>query len=549
MDDVQRIKFIGYKSFDEETVIDLNGNITLFIGKNNCGKSSAVDIIEAVFCPVKHLSINRDIKSLAASFELTEPHIARAFSKSISGGDVGENYYSYGMKFVGKEIFIKVYADGRVELLEGQGRIGYPAKHEWISLAETYAKYNDHVIFRRIDAERDIKPEKESNSTDVSPNGDGTTNIVRMFMNNSAFDESLVEKKILDELNKIMTPETCFESIKVQQVKKGEELFWEIFLTEKDSERFSLSKSGSGLKTLLLILVNLYLLPSLKQNNNKKIVFAFEELENNLHPAIQRKLFDYLYQYAVDTGNRIVLTTHSHVAINCIFEKEKSTIYHVEKKNGISRLSEVSNYVDKVEILDDLDVRASDLLQSNGIIWVEGPSDRIYIKKWLEVIGCKKYVEGRDYQFLYYGGRLLKHYTADDELEGLINILTTNRNAAIVIDSDKRYRSAKINDTKTRIMEEFEKQGHFCWITKGKEIENYIPSDALNKAFDKRFEQIGQYDLFPKYIYEVDPTFESHKVDFAKKVCSYIISENVGDVMDLKKSIEELEYHIEKWNQ
>jgi transcription-repair coupling factor (superfamily II helicase) len=41
---------------------------------------------------------------------------------------------------------------------------------------------------------------------------------------------------------------------------------------------------------------------------------------------------------------------------------------------------------------------------------------------------------------MYYGGRMLSHFELEDDsekTEGLINILTTNRNAAIVIDSDK----------------------------------------------------------------------------------------------------------------
>ena len=36
---------------------------------------------------------------------------------------------------------------------------------------------------------------------------------------------------------------------------------------------------------------------------------------------------------------------------------------------------------DNYDVLDDLGAKASDIFQSNGIIWVEGPSDRIYIKK------------------------------------------------------------------------------------------------------------------------------------------------------------------------
>ena len=70
----------------------------------------------------------------------------------------------------------------------------------------------------------------------------------------------------------------------------------------------------------------------------------------------------------------------------------------------------------------------------------------------------------------------------------MISILLTNRNAAIVIDSDKRKNNSKINETKKRVKNEFEKYGAFCWITKGKEIENYLEKEAIEEAFGKKLE-------------------------------------------------------------
>ena len=46
------------------------------------------------------------------------------------------------------------------------------------------------------------------------------------------------------------------------------------------------------------MLVNLILIPNLPENEERIFVFAFEELENNLHPALQRRVFDFICQYA-----------------------------------------------------------------------------------------------------------------------------------------------------------------------------------------------------------------------------------------------------------
>ena len=212
------------------------------------------------------------------------------------------------------------------------------------------------------------------------------------------------------------------------------------------------------------------------------------------------------------------------------------------------KVRKIENYIDKVEILNDLDVKASDLLQSNGIIWVEGPSDRVYIKKWLEIICSNKYVEGIDYQFMYYGGRLLSHYSTEQE-EDLISILLTNRNAAIVMDSDKRNRHSKINSTKQRIIREFEDHGMFAWVTKGKEIENYLSARAINKCFSSELDECGQYAEFDRYISGIFPSFSSRKNDFAKMISGRLTKEDIAGSLDLEEQIKELYKHIERWNQ
>ena len=91
---------------------------------------------------------------------------------------------------------------------------------------------------------------------------------------------------------------------------------WEVFLQEKGLQRVPLSKTGSGLKTIVLVLLNLLVIPHTKDYQNVKLVYGFEELENNLHPALQRRLFDFLYQYAVKNEVTLYITTHSHIAIN-----------------------------------------------------------------------------------------------------------------------------------------------------------------------------------------------------------------------------------------
>lgn len=555
MDNIfKAISFSKYKCFDVRNSsfsIDMNSNISLIIGRNNSGKSSVIDVIEKAVNPKSSYNVT-DIKYIV---QLTDEHIRKGFSVHTSGGDIGENHYQYGKKFIGQKISIKLLKESVAitDSIESNIPIS-KGKHEWENVA--YGYRSDIAIYNlfRINADRDIVPEVEIDTTRVEHNGDGATNIIRKYINDECCNERIVEQTILNELNKIMGPDATFSGIRIQQIRESstntvEKRRWEVFLEEEDS-RYALSKSGSGLKTILLILINLYIIPDIIENSGREAIFAFEEIENNLHPALQHRLFEYLYDYSINHNKRIFITTHSHVAINVFFGRNGVSIYHVMKTKGSSSIEKIESNQRKMDILDDLGVKASDIYQANGIIWVEGPSDRIYVKRWLEVFCPNDIVEGKDYQFVYYGGRLLAHYTCNDEdndLSDLINILKTNRHAAIIMDSDKRTKNSHINATKRRVRDEFKTTGNFCWITEGREIENYISVDAINTVYKEDLNPIDQFAPFSEYIEKHDSQFVNRKVGSARKFSKYITRDNSNHILDLKAKIEQLYNEIKKW--
>lgn len=536
--------------------IPLHSNLTLIIGRNNSGKSSLIDVIGAAISPEKRQS---GISGLKYGFYLDSFHLERGFSKGTSGSHLN-NYssdYAFAEQFI-NQVFYVTWDESKFVPESDQKQIflSWNRNHtqklsSWDNVAYSYNKELSSVCLRRVNAERDIVPEEESDDEVVSVNGNGATNLIRKYINNDRYDESIVESIMLDELNSIMKPDSFFSSIRVQQVKSNNNQYkWEVFL-EENGHRFALSKSGSGLKTILLILINLYLIPQTKDYKSKEIVYAFEEIENNLHPALQRRVFEYLYNYSVSHNTTIFLTSHSHIAINTYFGKDKAQMYHIIKNMGISSIKRMNTGLEISNLLDDLDVKASDIFQSNGIIWVEGPSDRIYILHWLSVLTDFQYIEGQHFQFMYYGGKLLSHYTAvefDEKTNNLINILTMNRNAIMVMDSDKKTLYSRINDTKRRIRDELKRKGMFCWITKGKEIENYVAAEAVNKLFKCELPQIEPYEQFPDYIGKYDKSFISHKVETARKLCEYITSDNSEGILDLSENIIKIYEIIKNWN-
>ena len=80
----------------------------------------------------------------------------------------------------------------------------------------------------------------------------------------------------------------------------------------KRKKLIALSQSGSGLKTILLTLLNLLVVPIIEEKSDRYFTFAFEELENNMHPALLRKLLSYIEKFALENEIPVFLTSQAH---------------------------------------------------------------------------------------------------------------------------------------------------------------------------------------------------------------------------------------------
>lgn len=237
-----------------------------------------------------------------------------------------------------------------------------------------------------------------------------------------------------------------------------------------DGKRLPISNLGTGIEELVVI--------STAAVNFHKQVVCIEEPELHIHPLLQRKLIEFLQK---ETDNVYFIATHSPH----ILDASSASVYHVQLTDKSSTAAYCDTGSRRFQICHDLGYQASDLLQANSIIWVEGPSDRIYLSAWLNHI-APDLIEGLDFSIMFYGGRLLSHLSADDQLvTDFINLNRLNRNVAVLIDSDKENEGAEINDTKKRIGAELIKNGGFGWVTQGREIENYLENAIYLKAMEQ----------------------------------------------------------------
>lgn len=550
------LKFKNYKCFGEEFKgFDRILPINVIIGRNNSGKSSLLDLIKYAVSPydLSPLGYKDKEPQVILKTGFTLEHFDASIPPDERGGAISGNHLAfYKKEYTGKQITVTLANNGTRPLFA----IEEP-------LPEGFTQYNDALarnvknplkgkVFKHLKAERDIRPEGDNKGT-VSETGEGATTIIQQFINKASLPSELVEKTLLYEFNKIMQPDARFTDIVVQQLGNDK---WEVFVEEKEKGRIALSQSGSGLQTIILVLIFLYLVPEKEGNSLSNYVFAFEELENNVHPALQRRLLLYLRDVVLKHECYFFLTTHSNVVIDLFSNDPEAQLIHTTHDGRIANAKRVEAYIQRQGILDDLDVRASDLLQSNGVVWVEGPSDRLYFNRWVEIWSDGKLREGAHYQCVFYGGRLLAHLTArvsEDIKNDLIRILLVNRNAIFLIDSDRQYPRQRLTTTKMRIRKEIWDIGAIFWSTKGKEIENYIPHSAIASFYNKSsIKQVEQYQSFSDYLDRIKKgegkKFLSKKVIFAEKACQYLNKDNLRGVLDLDERLTEVCKRIKKWN-
>lgn len=268
----------------------------------------------------------------------------------------------------------------------------------------------------------------------------------------------------------------------------------EIISIHIEGEKYSrdLFNLGDGIQALIILMYKIFLA------EDNSYIFI-DEPEINLHPGMQRLFLEQIKSNSdlVKKNLTYFISTHSNHFLDLTLEKNNISIYSFYSKvedDGEKRLIIKNANSGDNEILKNIGVNNSSVFMANSSIWVEGISDRIYIRAFLKSYCEYKRVkfpkEDIDFAFFEYAGSNIDHYffsniddsSMQDMIISDVKAMALSNKIFLLADSD----NARANTSKGRRIAKIESAKSLNFepkiIRDYREIENFIPNEVWKEV-------------------------------------------------------------------
>ncbi|MFC1582499.1 ATP-dependent endonuclease [Planctomycetota bacterium] len=530
----------GYRSFGADPVrIGDLGQVNIFIGRNNSGKSNILRFIEPFATMMKGKDHPKDIFNGKDVYNRTSPKISSGLQLKKNGYQkvAYEELVSAFPKvmptmFAKESIWVEFEVQGEEKIYQ----------RKFKEIHESLKQLDDDALvaaIHKLNVGGNSREQRVQNIADrIYGRAHATANVVyipEVRKIKAQLEGEYSGNTVISMMNDLQHPPEGPKRAERLQAWQKVNQFLRVLIGDDTAsieittdnqilvtiagKEMPFETLGFGIQEILILAVPLTI--------EKNTLFCIEEPESHIHPEIQKKFIQYI---KTETDNQYFIATHS----NAFFDIPGVNTYHCWLENGQTKVKLASKDGEKHQVLQDLGSRPSDLLQSNFVLWVEGPSDRTLIAHWINQ-KAPELVEGLHYSVMIYGGRLLSHLSYDDEeVTEFINLSKLNRNAAILIDSDRAKAGQRINPTKQRVKKAFEDSDCIAWVTAGRTIENYVDGKLLLKAVRKVHPKIGKsifrWAQFTNIKNVVKKKSDVDKVKLAKQLVTQSLDYSANDL-------------------
>jgi len=259
-----------------------------------------------------------------------------------------------------------------------------------------------------------------------------------------------------------------------------------------EDKEYPIYNLGDGIQHLIIITFPLFI------NKSQDILAFIEEPELYLHPGLQRTLLNLLT--SAEFGNlQTFITTHSNNFLDMVLDFDKISVYKffkpinsADNNKSIMGFKVENTSNEDLNILECLGVKNSSVMLTNCTIWVEGITDRIYLRKYLEIYqkhlneidnNAKIYEEDKHYSFVEYSGNNITHWSFldfnnEDEIEKGMNAEKLCAALFLIADRDNEGSEAK-RERHRRLKAKLKDR---YYRLKCREIENLLSKDILLKT-------------------------------------------------------------------
>ena len=274
----------------------------------------------------------------------------------------------------------------------------------------------------------------------------------------------------------------------------------DVLLVNVGHEERRIHDLGDGIQQMIMLTFPVFM------QRGKPILLFVEEPELYLHPGLQRQLLEKLTSNDDVFGStQVFMSTHSNHFLDMTLDMDQISVYRFTKdtQGAGDETAEIRFHIENTSntdhnLLMDLGVRNSSVFLTNCTIWVEGITDRMYLRKFLALYQeqlpehAARFMEDVHYSIAEYGGSNIVHWAfeldTDTETQECGEIRVDRLCGKAFVIADKDSRKEKKHE---RLREELKDRYHVLGC---REIENSLSPEILLATF-KSFEGLERVAL------------------------------------------------------